>query len=85
MEIKDFTIISTSKKGDKAMIVHTVKGKSVTRHAKRIINGFLWVKNDHTGKLLEDEFFSTVVVKPQDKTQDDILNTIDMVEDDGPA
>ena len=59
MEIKDFKIISTGKKGDKAMIVHTVKGKSLTRHAKRVINGFLWVKNDSTGKLLEEEFFST--------------------------
>lgn len=78
MEIKDFKIISTGKKGDKAMIVHTVKGKSVTRHAKRVINGFLWVKNDSTGKLLEDEFFSTTT-SPKANA---VLATIEPVEDD---
>lgn len=59
MEIKDFNIISKSKKGDRAMIVHSAKGASVTRHATRIKDGWLWIKKDSNGQVIEDEFFAS--------------------------
>lgn len=41
MEIKEFTIISQSSNGRKAMLVYKDKQKkSVTRHVRRVMNGW---------------------------------------------
>lgn len=41
MEIKEFTIVSQSRNGRKAMLVYKAKGgKSITRHVVRVMNGW---------------------------------------------
>lgn len=40
MEVKQFTVVSQSRDGRKAMITYKSGKKSVTRHVRRVMNGW---------------------------------------------